>query len=212
MHALYRGWMSSARAGAPWYEEAYMSLREIARALYDASPRAYHNWEHVEACLRELASVRGQCDRPDLVEIALWFHDAVYDPRRSDNEARSADAAKAGMREEGFGDADIAIVRRLILNTRHAETPATGDGKLIADIDLAILGQPADVFAAYEAAIRREYAHVSDADFAAGRAAALQKFLERRAIYYTDVFRERYDQVARGNLTRAIERWASHAD
>jgi predicted metal-dependent HD superfamily phosphohydrolase len=186
-----------------------MPLRDQARAFYDAADLPYHNWRHVEACLRELATVRDRCERADLVEIALWFHDAVYDPRRSDNEARSADAAEAAMPPAGFGAADIATVRQLILDTRHAQPPATGDGKLIADIDLSILGQPPDVFATYEAAIRREYAHVSDADFARGRAAVLRTFLDRPVLYFTQGFRDRYEHIARRNLANAIARWQS---
>lgn len=186
-----------------------MSLSTSAQSLYDAPPRAYHNWAHVEACLAELDRVRHLCDRADLVEIAIWFHDAVYDATRSDNEAKSADAAEAAMAGL-FADDDIAIVRQLILDTRHTVTPTTKDGKLIVDIDLAILGKSAHEFAAYETAIRQEYGHVGDADFAKGRTTVLRKFLDRPAIYATAYFHERYEAAARANLITAIQRWSAY--
>jgi predicted metal-dependent HD superfamily phosphohydrolase len=185
-----------------------MTLAQIAKSMYDSPPRAYHNWGHVEACLAELSHVRDRCDRPDLVEIAIWFHDAVYDPTRNDNEQRSAHAAAAAMKASCSVE-DIAVVRHLILDTRHAAEPATNDGKLIVDIDLAILGQPPAAFAAYEAAIRQEYAHVADADFAKGRAAVLRKFLDGLVIYRTGYFHKRYEEVARQNLLKSLTHWRS---
>jgi predicted metal-dependent HD superfamily phosphohydrolase len=188
-----------------------MSLRDTARAMYDRAvlPRAYHNWAHVEACLVELESARSICDRADLIEIALWFHDCVYDPRRGDNEARSADEAERAMRANSAGESDIAVVRELILDTKHNHIPSNNDGQIIVDIDLTILGQPDDVFAEYERAIRAEYAFVGDADFSSGRAAVLRGFLARPSIYGTQFFRDRYERAARTNLTAAVARWTS---
>jgi len=146
------------------------------------------------------------------VITAIWFHDIVYDATRSDNEAASADLAEKLLREMGRGagidEAEttsfIATVRGLIMDTRHAATPASLDGQYLVDIDLAILGQAAERFDAYEQAIRLEYAHVPEEAFRAGRAGVLRKFLERPAIYHTELFRQKYEAAARGNIARSI--------
>lgn len=181
-------------------------LREIARELYDRNALPYHNWRHVEACLAELDAVRSLCADFQAMEIALWFHDCIYDPRRSDNEARSAEIAVEAIHRAG-GDAELVDrVRQLILDTRHAAIPETAEGRLIVDIDLAIFGQDGAVFDAYDRAIRLEYGHVDDETFRRGRAAVLRQFLARPFIYHTPYFREQYEGSARSNLARAIQR------
>ena len=161
-------------------------------SLYAAPGRYYHTLAHVEQCLEELDGARHLARDPGAVEAAIWFHDCIYDPRRSDNEARSADFAAGAMASLGVAAERIAAVRQMILATRHAEAPAGPDAQLLVDVDLAILGQPEAQFDAYERAIRREYGHVPDADFRRGRAAVLKQFLGRRWIYGTDAFRRRY--------------------
>ena len=173
---------------------------------YQHPERAYHNLGHIVACLEELDHARDGCDDPDAVEAAIWFHDAVYDARRADNEQRSAELASRVLSDCGASPALCDRVERLILVTRQDCVPETRDGRLIADIDLSILGKPLEVFHAYEHAIREEYRHVSDADFRAGRAKVLRSFLERDRIYATDIFRDRYEAAARANLRRSIDR------
>ena len=104
----------------------------------------------------------------------------------------------------GTDEAFATEVRRLILTTRHAETPTDADAMLIVDIDLSILGQPWARFEEYERGIRREYAHVSDEAFRAGRAKVLRGFLGRPRIYSTDWYQERLEERARENLRRSI--------
>jgi predicted metal-dependent HD superfamily phosphohydrolase len=174
--------------------------------LYSEPHRHYHNWRHIQSCLHEFSLVRRECQHPDDVELALYFHDAIYDPTRDDNE--EASAALAVKLLSHLPPAQLDHVRSLILATRHRDAPSDADARLICDLDLSILGQPADVFDAYDAAIRREYAHVPDVDFAAGRAAVLRSFLQRPRIYHAEFFHTRYDRSARDNLRRAAERWS----
>ena len=180
----------------------------IARA-YSARGRHYHNLDHIAHCLAELdgAVAGGIAQDPVALELAVWFHDLVYDPARSDNEAESARAATRLMR--GFA-VPLDAVTRLIACTKHDRPPgeADADARLIVDVDLSILGQPAEVFDAYDRAIRLEYAHVPDEPFASGRAEVLSLFLDRPAIYATQHFRDRYERAARENLRRAVRRWS----
>jgi len=178
-------------------------------SAYSAPARHYHTLAHIGACLDELDGIRSLCRDPNAVETALWFHDIVYDPRRADNEERSASLAADALRAAGLGGAFIASVESLILATRHTNPPAAPDEQLIADIDLAILGRPAEEFDGYERAIRREYAHVSDGDFAAGRLRFVEGLLARPRIYATPAFGSRYEESARQNLRRSLERWGS---
>jgi predicted metal-dependent HD superfamily phosphohydrolase len=173
--------------------------------LYSSSTRHYHNMGHLRACLAELDSARHLAMDAPAIELALWYHDAIYDATRSDNEAQSADMATTAMKSVGVSQIRIDAVRSLILATRHATPPATADEMLIVDIDLSILGKPESEFAAYESAIRQEYAHVPDAGFRQGRQLILQQFLDRPRIYLTDWFFDRYEAQARVNLRESIE-------
>lgn len=184
-------------------EDRAADLRPVLEA-YAGPGRHYHDVRHVADCLRELEEVRTECDDALAAGAALLFHDCVYDPTRPDNEERSADVAAALLAPLGWGRRFLEAVRSLILATKHAAPPETNDGAIVVDIDLSILGKPPEVFDAYERAIRREYGHVPDGAFAAGRAEVLRRFLARPTIYATPTFRERYEVAARQNLRRSL--------
>ena len=168
--------------------------------------RTYHSLPHLDDCLQQLdaAPVAG-ADR-DLAETALWYHDAVYDPRRSDNERRSAELAREQLTALGVAGSRVAGVAALVLLTRHHELPEDADGRLVCDIDLSILGRPADEFERYHREIRAEYQWVPEMQYRRERAAVLRDFLLRDPLYLTPHFRERYEQSARINLRGAIAR------
>jgi predicted metal-dependent HD superfamily phosphohydrolase len=173
-------------------------------AAYLGADRYYHGIGHIRECLRELDSVRDSADDPRAIELAIWFHDVVYDGRRQDNEERSADLADRELDRLGVEPALRDEVHRLILLTRHDREPPDRDGKIMVDIDLASLAMPPEVFDENTRLIRKEYPHVRDDDFARGRRDMLGRFLARPRIYYTDEFRERYEGRARENLSRAL--------
>jgi predicted metal-dependent HD superfamily phosphohydrolase len=180
---------------------------------YSEPHRHYHTLDHIAACLDAFDQLRSLAAEPDVVQTAIWFHDAVYDPRRADNEQRSADVADAAERSLDTSRAFRRAVRELILATRHDVTPPArdGDARLLVDIDLLIFAASPERFDAYEGAIRREYAHVADEPFRAGRAAVIRRFLERPAIYLTPPIRERHEGAARANLERSLRRWSGGA-
>ena len=102
------------------------------------------------------------------MEAALWFHDAVYDSRAGDNEARSAEWARRALAELGIPPAVADDVARLVRLTDHADPAPDPAGRLLCDIDLAILGREPEAFDTYDRHIREEYAWVPEADFRAG--------------------------------------------
>jgi predicted metal-dependent HD superfamily phosphohydrolase len=177
---------------------------EVLLARYAEPHRAYHTLRHLEECFAALDPVRAECARPAEVELALWYHDAIYDPKRPGNEERSAEWAERVLREAGAADDACGRVRDLVLATRHDAAPEAPDARLLVDVDLAILGAYAGRFAEYEEQVRREYAWVPDRAFRAARAKLLGELLARPAIYSTDGFRGRLEARARENLARSI--------
>lgn len=188
---------------------AHTVPRELLDQLinaYSSPERFYHNWEHIEDCLSMFDQTTSLAIRPEEVELAIWFHDAVYDTRRSDNEQRSAEWARAVILQF-VDDHNVASrVSELILSTRHTREATDKDSQLIVDIDLSILGRESGVFWRYEQNIRREYAWVPVALFQQRRAEILNSFLARQFIYTHKEYRERFEQRARANLRQAITR------
>jgi predicted metal-dependent HD superfamily phosphohydrolase len=175
-------------------------------AAYASTDRFYHTLQHLGECLDLFDEARELADRPGELAIALWFHDAVYDTRRSDNEAKSGEWAEQVVANAGGTAETVSRVRDLILATRHTEITALGDAALMTDIDLAILGAPEARFEEYEAQIHEEYAWVPELVFRPTRARILQGFLERERIYATAVFAARFEARARMNLLRGLAR------
>ncbi len=168
--------------------------------------RKYHTQQHLRECLDLFARDRALAEHPGEVAIALWFHDAIYDTGRHDNEAASAEWARHVLRQAGAGAAVCDRVQALIMATCHAGLPCTSDAALLVDIDLAILGAEPARFAEYERQIRVEYGFVPESVFLEKRAAILRGFLERPALFSTTCYRDRFDRQARANLAEAIAR------
>lgn len=172
-------------------------------ARYREEHRHYHTLEHVEACLGWLDWYAGLAERPAEVALALWFHDAIYDPRADDNERRSAGLAGKRLHELGTAaDARERIAAHILATREH--DAEQGDSRLVVDLDLTILGSSPAGFDEFEQRIRREYAHVPAALFEMGRRRVLQRFLERPTIYRVPALREELESAARANLQRRI--------
>jgi len=196
-----RSWQRAWRALGAAGDGA--AVRDALLASYREPQRSYHTLQHLRECIDRFAACIDLARHPGEVEIALWFHDAVYDVHRHDNERRSADWARDTLAGAGAATA-IARVDALVMATRHATaTPGSADEELLVDIDLAILGADAARFAEYAAQIRREYAHVADAEFRARRSAVLAAFLARDPIYRTARLRTELEARARTNLALA---------
>jgi pantetheine-phosphate adenylyltransferase len=175
------------------YEDLYRS--------YSESHRAYHNLAHIANVLLEFDSIRHEIMNPDSVEIALWYHDVVYDTQRKDNEEESANRLLSA-----FGNQDKTELVRLIMATKHnVEMPETTDEKYIADIDLAKLGSSIDEFSENNTAIRQEFNWASEDEYRKGRRAFFHSMLDKSHIFYTAHFRNKYEELARDNLKRAIQ-------
>lgn len=178
---------------------------------YAEPHRRYHGVAHIDALARmfEQVAVGPGWQQPAEVALALLFHDAIYDPARHDNEARSA--ALARERIAGWGEIDAERIVALIEATAaHASARADGDPDLghFLDADIAIIGAPPDVYDRYARGVLDEYAPFVDAAaFRVGRRAFLQAQLGRATLFHTAWFRDRHQAMARDNLARELASW-----
>ena len=199
--ALQQRWN---RVVAPLLPNPQATWQQLA-SHYSEPHRHYHTLDHVAACLNWLDQYHHLAEDPLCIELALWAHDAIYDPRASDNEARSADWFAQHFADSDLTDQQRARVHELILATIHPHPPTDPDMALLQDIDLSILGAYAELYDRYEGWIRQEYAFVPEAAFRKGRGAVLQSFLDQDVIYHTAELRGRLELPARENLSLALE-------
>ncbi len=190
------------RLSIPDDEDTFAQLEDH----YLQTIRKYHNDQHIKVCLEQFGRTRRFAEHPDEVEVAIWFHDAIYNPKRSDNESKSAAWAASFLRKHQIDDTITERVKSNILATQHNQVPERLDERLVVDVDLSILGQPPDSYEQFESAIRQEYKWVPSMIFRRKRRAILQSFLDRPSIYSTDWFIAQYEDQARQNLKRAIRK------
>lgn len=175
------------------------------KAQYTSASRYYHSERHIVDCLQEFQLCYEMAEHPAEVEVALWFHDAVYDTHRNDNEEQSASLATSFLLQNNVERGAVQRISALILATKTHSNLDTTDQRLIVDVDLSILGSSSERFDEYDRGIRAEYSWVPEEDYRKGRRAVLEGFLERDAIFYTSRFKDLYEQRARENLVRTLE-------
>ncbi len=188
----------------------------ILHVAYSEQHRAYHTLNHIDKVLDELEEVENALRKYkslpsrlhlNEIEMALWFHDVVYDIKRRDNEERSARLAFEYSLQMGMPDSFAVKSKELVLVTKHREMPQDDDSKIVADIDLSILGKPEEEYQEYENNIRLEYWKVPEGKYMHERAEILINFLSRPSIYSTKFFMARYEKQARKNLERTVARF-----
>lgn len=172
--------------------------------------RRYHTTAHLADVLARIdvlaphAADRAALDLP-AVELAAWFHDAVYRPDRSENEERSAALAERALPELGIDAERTAETARLVrLTVTHDPAPGDTNGEVLCDADLGVLAGTPDAYAAYTAAVRAEYAFVPDAAFREGRAAVLRQLLDLPHLFRTPYGAAHWEAPARTNLAAEL--------
>jgi predicted metal-dependent HD superfamily phosphohydrolase len=169
---------------------------------YSDTQRRYHNLEHVRDMLQGLYAT--DLSANPTLHRAIWWHDAIYDTTRSDNEERSAELAFQTLTAWKEFPEEIAHVCALILVTKRHEIPPNDPlAQILVDLDLRILASQPEKYSFYAVNVRAEYSWVSDTDYARGRTDFLKRILARERIF-TDAA---LDTVARGNLTRELAHW-----
>ena len=184
----------------------YAAFDELA-VRYAEPHRHYHTLDHIAEMLRLLPRLTPAGVDPFPIALAVWFHDAVYDPKAGDNEARSADLSATVSARLGVPVDAVSFTEELIRSTDH-RVPVAKDARLgfaiLHDADLAILGSAPARYDRYAADIRREYAWVPELDYRIGRSRVLQAFLDRPRLFLTSLLSEEGEAHARENLTREL--------
>ncbi|MCO1339313.1 hypothetical protein BJH93_10475 [Kocuria polaris] len=178
-------------------------------ARWSEPHRNYHGRGHLLAVLaavdRLVAEGESAGTLPRAVRLAAWFHDAVYQGVAGEDERASAELVRH-LLPGVVGDAELEEIRRLVLVTEHHRpSPDDASGRLLCDADLEVLARPWPQYLRYVDEVRRDYARVSDADFAHGRARVLRSLLELDPLYGTATGRRLWEASARSNLARELE-------
>ncbi len=175
---------------------------------YSSPHRFYHSLEHIQQVLDTIEEIHRHTQLETLLDInfpliqlAAWFHDAIYDPKSNNNEEKSADYAESALRELKIPITQIEQVKLLILSTKtHQASLADKNCQILLDADLSILGSSPSNYQSYAKAIRQEYSWVTDEVYQIKRQQILQSFLQRQRIYFTNVLFLTLEQRARNNL------------
>jgi predicted metal-dependent HD superfamily phosphohydrolase len=202
---LQRGWVRLLDAYGVTPADAYPVFDRLV-AAYTEPHRYYHTLEHVAEVLR--VAGRLPATDPKAVQLAVWFHDAVYDPRAKDNEDRSAALVPEWLGPLGVSAVVTARVADMVRATAHLSgdaVPNDTDTTALLDADLAILAASEERYRRYAADVRKEYAWVPDDAYRAGRTAVLEAFLRRPRLYRTEILHQEGDAPARRNLRAEIE-------
>ena len=172
---------------------------------YSEKHRFYHTVKHIDAMLSHFDEVIDIAENPAEVELAIWFHDAIYKPLSKTNELDSAKWAQEFLSTQGFHEKGVERVYSLIMATLHNGELKTNDEKLIVDIDLTILGSSPDVYDEFERNVRKEYKFVPSFIYRKKRKALLESFLANASIYNLGYFKDKYEKAARENISRTIK-------
>ncbi|MGC4854893.1 metal-dependent phosphohydrolase [Micromonospora sp. DT4] len=207
MADLLDRWQAAAHAAGSKPDERSTRAGAQLLARWREPHRHYHTVAHLGVVLDVVDRHAGLAGRPDLVRLAAWCHDAVYDPRAAGDANERDSATLAGRLLTGLGvpAPAVAEVRRLVLLTAgHRVAPGDSDGALLCDADLAVLAGPPAAYDRYAAAIRREYAHVPDPAFRSGRATVLTGLLALPTLFRLAPLAARWEAPARDNLRREL--------
>lgn len=197
LQSWQRAW---SNLGLPASETVFIQLV----AAYDETHRHYHTRQHLAECLLHFSNVRALAKHPGEIELALWFHDAVYALKAKDNEQRSARWAQEVLQQAGATMDQQQRIINLIMATCHDAIPVEADQQLLVDIDLAILGAAPMRFAEYDQQVRAEYSWVPGLIYRMKRKMVLRGFMDRTRIYSTQHFYEQLEPQARMNLAACI--------
>lgn len=181
------------------------ALLRLLLEAYSESQRHYHTMQHIVECLAFFHQIKNQLNDPIAVELAIWFHDAIYNPQAIDNEEKSAELMQQHC-SQLFENTKIQKVYKWIIATKKHSPATDQDLNYLLDIDLAILGSAKQRFAEYEQQIQQEYSWVEAELYRVKRAEVLNYFLEMKPLYQTEYFRYLLEEQAKYNLTSRLKK------
>lgn len=189
--------------------DTHQPLFDKLIAHYQQPNRHYHNITHLYECFLWFDEIKDKLYQANLVAMALFYHDVIYDSKSRHNEQMSADMMKAEL-SGILDDTSTNIIYQYILATKnhHNFLPLhdkyKNDLDYLLDMDLAILGSNPQRFDEYQAQIRQEYAWVNCLIYKFKRKSVLKQFYDKDKIYLTDYFYDKLENRARENLKTTL--------
>lgn len=184
--------------------EAKKLWQDIA-IRYSESARAYHTLVHLRQLFEQFEQVELNLKQPHIVALALFYHDVIYEPKRADNELKSAEYAQKVLSKYLIASQIERIYSLIMMTAKHQLKDRTDlDAAYLLDMDLSMLGATWSEYDHYAKAVRQEYSHVPLADYRQGRTEVLQGLLDHPRIYLTDHYYQRLETQARKNIEREI--------
>ncbi|MBH0065839.1 hypothetical protein [Psychrobacter sp. SZ93C1] len=198
----------SAISGDITPDNAQVLWQDIA-VRYSEDQRAYHTLQHIQQLFGQFKQIKHHLNEPDIIALAMYYHDVIYEPTRSDNELKSAEFAVEVLRPYLNVEQCQHIYALIMMTASHevnvlAEHDRYSDAAYLLDMDLSILGASWSAYEKYVKAVRQEYIHVSMADYCVGRTEVLKGLLAHPKLYLTDHYYDQLEAQARDNIKREI--------
>ena len=176
---------------------------------YNEPQRAYHTLKHIQQLFQQFEQVTDKLYEAHIIALALYYHDVIYEPARSDNELKSAEYAIESLSPYLTNEQCQYIYALIIMTATHQINKSTDEDKIsdaayLLDMDLSILGAPWSEYQQYTQAVHQEYAHIAKEDYRNGRIAVLQQLLAHPTLYLTEYYHARLEEQARDNIKREI--------
>ncbi len=174
---------------------------------YSSKSRHYHNLYHLYNMFNRVEDFKDEIFDLDVLKFSIWYHDIIYKSTRKDNEKKSADISEKRLKSLRINEKRLNFVKKLIVSTKNHQIIIEGntDNAIFLDLDLSILGTDWHNYKKYTESIRREYAIYPDFMYNNGRKKVLNHFLERKTLYFTQVYQTKFETKARENLIKEIE-------
>ena len=180
---------------------------------YNESQRVYHSLQHIQQLFGQFEQIKQHLNEPHIIALALFYHDVIYTPTRSDNELKSAEYAVEALSSYLTAEQCQYIYALIMMTASHqiddidknSDKAKESDAAYLLDMDLSILGASWSEYQQYAQAVRQEYAHVLDADYRVGRISVLKGLLAHPTLYLTDHYHSRLEEQARENIKREIK-------
>lgn len=189
-----------AKVNALWQ---YIAVR------YNETQRAYHSLQHIQQLFVQFEQIKHHLNEPHIIALALYYHDVIYDPRRSDNELKSAEYMVEALKGYLSAEQCQHIYALIMMTATHElheclDKDTVSDAAYLLDMDLSILGTPWSEYQVYAQAVRQEYRHIANEDYRTGRIAVLQKLFAHPVLYLTAYYHNQFEVQARDNIKREI--------
>ncbi|CAM4111564.1 MULTISPECIES: hypothetical protein [Flavobacterium] len=174
----------------------------ILEKAYSQKKRYYHNLTHLENMMLSFNKYQSEIQMKNEVCYAIFYHDIVYNAKKTDNELKSAEFALSILPKEVT--INRTLVFDMIVATKQHQQNENKDTNWLIDFDLEILAKDWDNYKAYYEQIRKEYKIYPDFLYKPGRKKALQHFLESTNLFQTETYRTLYETKARENIRKEI--------